>query len=70
MLTRRQACWSEYLSGFHFSIHFRPGKLGAKPNALTHCSDVYPKGGEADYSSVNPQNYRSVFTEEQLTTSL
>ena len=70
MLTQQQAQWSEYLSSFHFLICFHPSKLGAKPDALTHCSDVYPKGGEADYSSVNPQNYCSVFTEEQLITSL
>jgi len=70
MLTRRQAHWSEYLSAFHLSICFRPSKLGAKPDALTCCSDVYPKGGEADYLSVNPQNYRHVFTKEQLTASL
>jgi len=70
MLTRRQAHWSEYLSAFHLSIHFRPSKLGAKPDTLTRRSDVYPKGGEADYLSVNPQNYRPVFTKEQLTASL
>jgi len=70
MLTWRQACWSKYLSAFHLSIRFCPGKLRAKPDALTCRSDVYPKGGEADYSSVNPQNYCPVFTEEQLTASL
>jgi len=70
MLTWRQAHWSEYLSTFHLSICFHPGKLGAKPDTLTCRSDVYPKGGEADYSSVNPQNYRPIFTKEQLTASL
>ena len=34
-LTRRQACWSEYLSQFNLKIRFRPGKLGTKPDALT-----------------------------------
>ena len=57
MLTRRQARWSEYLSTFNFTIRFRPGKLGAKPDALTRRPDVYPKGGNEDYLSVNPQNY-------------
>jgi len=70
MLSRRQARWSEFLSTFNFTIRFRPGKLGAKPDALTRRPDVYPKGGEKDYSSVNPQNYRPVFSEEQLTASL
>jgi hypothetical protein len=45
MLSRRQARWSEYLSAFQFTIRFRPGKLGAKPDALTRRPDVYPKGG-------------------------
>ena len=70
MLTRCQACWSKYLSTFNLTIRFRPGKLRAKPDALTCCPDVYPKGGGEDYLSANPQNYRPVFTEEQLTTSL
>ena len=35
VLTRRQARWSEYLSGFNNTIRYRPGKLGAKPDALT-----------------------------------
>src|SRR5467141_1223806 len=35
ILTRRQAQWSEYLSGFNLIICFCPGKLGTKPDALT-----------------------------------
>ena len=70
MLTRRQARWSEYLSQFNFIIRFRPGKLGAKPDALTRRWDVYPKEGDSDYASVNPQNFRPVFTQEQLASSL
>ena len=35
VLTRRQARWSEYLCQFNLVIHFRPSKLGAKPDALT-----------------------------------
>src|SRR5882757_2524176 len=35
LLTRRQARWSEFLSQFNMVICFRPGKLGAKPDALT-----------------------------------
>jgi len=70
MLTRRQARWSEYLSQFNFIIRFRPGKLGAKPDALTRRWDVYPKEGDSDYASVNPQNFRPVFTSEQLASSL
>jgi hypothetical protein len=70
VLTRRQVRWSEYLSPFNFTLRFRPGKLGAKPDALTRRWDVYPKEGDKDYASVNPHNFRPVFTQEQLASSL
>ena len=34
-LNRRQARWSEFLSEFQFTITYRPGKQGTKPDALT-----------------------------------
>ena len=46
VLTRRQAHWSEYLSQFNLVIHFRPGKLGTKPDSLTRRWNIYPKGGK------------------------
>src|SRR5882672_8765579 len=70
ILTRRQARWSEYLSQFNLIVRFRPGKLGTKPDALTRRWDVYLKEGNSDYASVNPQNFRPVFTSEQLASSL
>jgi hypothetical protein len=45
ILNRRQARWSEYLSGFNFVVKYRPGRLGGKPDALTRRPDVYPSGG-------------------------
>ena len=56
LLTHRQAHWSEYLSQFNLAIHFRPGKLGAKPDALTRHWDVYRKGGNSDFALANPSN--------------
>jgi hypothetical protein len=35
LLTRCQAQWSEFLSQFNMVIRFHPGKLDAKPDALT-----------------------------------
>jgi hypothetical protein len=70
LLTRRQARWSEFLSQFNLVIRFRPGRLGTKPDALTRRWDVYLKEGNSGYASVNPQNHRPVFTQEQLTSSL
>ena len=57
LLTRRQARWSEYLSAFNFVLRFRPGKLGAKPDALTRRWDVYPTEGDSGYASASPHNY-------------
>src|SRR5882724_8922968 len=67
---RHQARWSEYLLAFNLVIRFRPGKFGTKPDALTRRWDVYLKEGSSDYASVNPQNFRPVFTSEQLASSL
>src|SRR5260221_3553236 len=59
-LTRQQARWSEFLSQFNLSIHFRPGRLGAKPNTLTWRPDVYSE------SAVTDCNRRPVLTLQQL----
>ena len=70
VLTRCQARWSEYLSQFNLVICFHPGKLGAKPDALTRRWDIYPKEGDKGFAHVNPQNLGPVFIPEQLNTSL
>lgn len=70
ILTRRQARWSEFLSQFNMVVRFRPGRLGAKPDSLTRRVDLYAKGGNGDYVSANPHNFRPVFTSEQLSISL
>ena len=70
VLTQRHARWSEFLSQFNLMIHFHPGKLGTKPDMLTRQWDIYPKEGERSYAAVNPHNFRPVFTNEQLASSL
>jgi RNase H-like domain found in reverse transcriptase len=32
LLTRRQARWSKYLSSFDFTVQYRPGRQGGKPD--------------------------------------
>lgn len=54
------------MSQFNLSIRFRPGKLGAKPDALTRRWDVYPKEGSSDYAAVNPHNLRPIFANDQI----
>jgi len=70
VLTRRQARWSEYLSQFNLIIRFRPGRLSTKLDALTRRWDVYPKGGNTGYATVNPHNFKPIFTQEQLAASV
>jgi hypothetical protein len=70
LLTRRQARWSEYLSGFNYVVYYRPGRLGGKPDALTRRPDVYPKGGDGAYALANPQNMQTIFKDGQLIESL
>jgi hypothetical protein len=47
-------------------VKYRPGKLGAKPDALTRRSDVYPKGESRAYAQSNPHNFHSILRVEQL----
>ena len=57
----------EFLCQFNLIVQFRPGQLGAKPDALTRHWDVYPKEGDRDYAHINPHNFQPIFTQEQLT---
>src|SRR6266481_4959849 len=61
-LTHQQAHWSEYLSQFNLRIHFHPGRLGTKPDALTHRSDVHLGSG----TDTTPTNVRPLFILQQL----
>jgi hypothetical protein len=70
VLTRRQARWSEFLSGFNFVIKYRPGRLGGKPDILTRRSDFYPKKGDGAFARNNPQNLQTLFRDGQLAASL
>ncbi|MBW0583506.1 hypothetical protein O181_123221, partial [Austropuccinia psidii MF-1] len=57
VLTRRQACWAEFLYEFHISITYLPGLLATLPDALSHWDNVYPERGEY-FISKNPMNYQ------------
>ena len=70
LLTQQQPRWSEYLSQFNMIIRFWPGKLRMKLDALTRWWDVYLKEGGSDYGTINPQNFRPIFTTQQLSESL
>jgi len=52
-LTHCQARWSEFLLQFNLRIHFQPGRLGSKPDALTCRWDVYT---DNEVDSATPPN--------------
>jgi len=66
VLTQRQVRWSEYLFQFNLVIRFCPGHLGTKLDALTRRWNIYPKGGNTGYATVNLHNFKPIFTQEQL----
>ncbi|MBW0568138.1 hypothetical protein O181_107853, partial [Austropuccinia psidii MF-1] len=43
VLTRHQAHWAEFLSEFHFSITYCPGRLATLSDALSRWDDIYPE---------------------------
>ena len=51
-------------------IHFGPGHLGTKPNALTRRPNLYLKEGGKNFGKVNPLNFKPIFSSETLSESL
>jgi hypothetical protein len=56
-LTRRQVRWSEFLSQFDYICSWRPGKLSAKPDALTRRPQDLPS---------SPADPRILFQQQAL----
>ncbi|MBW0570500.1 hypothetical protein O181_110215 [Austropuccinia psidii MF-1] len=65
VFTLRQARWAEFLSGFHFSLTYRPGRLATLPDALSRWDDVYPERG-VDFISKNPQSLNKVLKKNEI----
>lgn len=47
-LTRRQACWAEFLSGFNFVISYSPGKGNQKADSPTRRPNDLPSDENDD----------------------
>src|SRR5260221_12663606 len=58
-----QARWAEFLGQFNMKVRFRPGRLGSKPDALTHRRDIYTEGNNLQPAATN---IHLAFTMEQL----
>ncbi|MBW0502283.1 hypothetical protein O181_041998 [Austropuccinia psidii MF-1] len=65
VLTRHQALWAEFLSEFHFSITYFPGRLATLPDALSCQDNVYPERGE-DFIRKNPMNFQQLIKQDDI----
>ncbi|MBW0559458.1 hypothetical protein O181_099173 [Austropuccinia psidii MF-1] len=65
VFTHCQARWAEFLSEFHFTITYCPGRLATLPDALLHQEDGYPERG-LDFISKNPQNFHQVIKQDGI----
>ncbi|MBW0508568.1 hypothetical protein O181_048283 [Austropuccinia psidii MF-1] len=63
------ACWAEFLSEFHFTITYFPGRLATLPDALSCWDDVYPERG-VDFISKNPQTFHQVIKQDGIQDSI
>src|SRR5258708_21702551 len=63
-LSCRQARWAEFLAQCNMRVCFRPGRLGSKPDALTHRWDLYTDGDGQEPAATN---VRPIFDSEHLT---
>ncbi|MBW0560857.1 hypothetical protein O181_100572 [Austropuccinia psidii MF-1] len=64
-LTCRQAHWAEFLSEFHFTMLYRPGRLATLPDALSCEDNMYPEHG-VDFISKNPPNFHQVIKQDGI----
>src|SRR5260221_11532857 len=62
-LSCRQARWAEFLAQFNMRVHFRPGRLGSKPDALTRRWDLYT---DRDGQEPAATNVCPIFNSEHL----
>ncbi|MBW0550298.1 hypothetical protein O181_090013 [Austropuccinia psidii MF-1] len=65
VLTCHQAHWAEFVSEFHFTITYRPGRLATLPDAFPCRDNIYPERG-ADSISKNPDNFHQVIKEDGI----
>ncbi|MBW0573882.1 hypothetical protein O181_113597, partial [Austropuccinia psidii MF-1] len=65
VLTHHQAHWAEFLSEFHFSIIYLPGRLATLPDAFSCRANVYPERG-VSFIRKNPQNLHQVLKKNEI----
>ncbi|MBW0471896.1 hypothetical protein O181_011611 [Austropuccinia psidii MF-1] len=65
VLTCCQAFWAEFVSEFHFTIIYLPGRLATLPDALSRRHNMYTERG-VDFIRKNPQNFHKVIKKDGI----
>ncbi|MBW0503442.1 hypothetical protein O181_043157 [Austropuccinia psidii MF-1] len=65
VLTHHQAHWAEFLSEFHFTITYCPGRLSTLPDALSFWGNMYPERG-VDLIRKNTHNFHQVIKRDRI----
>ncbi|MBW0568485.1 hypothetical protein O181_108200 [Austropuccinia psidii MF-1] len=65
VLTCCQARWAEFLSEFHFTITYCPGRLATLPDAFSCWDNMYPERG-VDFIRKNPENFHQVIKQDRI----
>ncbi|MBW0516363.1 hypothetical protein O181_056078 [Austropuccinia psidii MF-1] len=65
VLNCHQARWADFLSKFHFSITYCPGRLATLPLVLSRWYNVYPERG-VYFIRKTPQNYHQVLKKYEI----
>ncbi|MBW0477896.1 hypothetical protein O181_017611 [Austropuccinia psidii MF-1] len=65
VLTCRQAHWAGFISEFHLTITYHPGRLATFPDALSRWEGMYPERG-VDFISKNPKNFHQVIKKDGI----
>ncbi|MBW0523164.1 hypothetical protein O181_062879 [Austropuccinia psidii MF-1] len=65
VLTCCQAHWAEFLSGFHFSIAYNPGRLATLSDALSCWDKMYPERG-VDFIRKNTQSFHQILKQNEI----
>ncbi|MBW0573187.1 hypothetical protein O181_112902 [Austropuccinia psidii MF-1] len=65
VLNCHQAHWAEFLSEFHFTITYLPGRLATLPDGFSCWDYMYPERG-LDFIRKNPQTFHQVIKKDGI----
>ncbi|THC88329.1 hypothetical protein EYZ11_012227 [Aspergillus tanneri] len=65
-LSERQVRWTDVLAEFNFELEFRPGKLAARPDALSRRAQDMPQDADDERLA---KRFRSIFSRVKVSTN-